>query len=160
MTMGASLRPIEGVVPRLTFTRSSARAAAPAGAAGGVRSSSFLIWRSSSRIASPCVFVIGSSAAHDETTATPASTSVSASAVTNTLRIDLLLWCCGRRTSSCHEGGAGGWQKPPACSTATRLLRDEGEGTRRYQGGIRRGKSQPRCGKQRRHVDLDQARAR
>src|SRR5207249_8818271 len=86
---------------------------------------------------SPCVFVIGSSAAHDETATTPPSTSVSTTAVMNTLRIGFLLGC--RPTAGCHLATRGSRRvaKPPACSSITRLFGNEREGARRYQGGIR-----------------------
>src|SRR5207249_9923168 len=69
---------------------------------------------------SPCVFVIGSSAAHDETATTPPSTSVSTTAVMNTLRIGFLLGC--RPTAGCHLATRGSRRvaKPPACSSITR----------------------------------------
>src|SRR5437879_12522247 len=93
MTTVASLRPMEGAVPRPTLTRSSARGAAAAEGAGGMRSSSFLIWRSSSRMASPCVFVIGSSArARGETARAAPSATVGATAVANTPRLDVIIY--------------------------------------------------------------------
>src|SRR5438445_11973417 len=105
MTTGASLRPIEGAVPRPTLTRSSARGAAAAEGAGGMRASSFLCCHSSARTASRCVFVIGSSArARDETARTAPSTTVSATAVANTPRIDVLLYPrLDDRAPSSHE---------------------------------------------------------
>ena len=94
MAIGASLRPSAGVVPRLTFARSSAgrTAGAVANWPDVRRSKSPRILRSSSMIVSAWVFVIGSSARPCGASATTApNAAVRARTVTNPPRIDLLL---------------------------------------------------------------------